>query len=83
MAIPRVNLRKIKRQNSFVYMIDFTINGQRIRETVGSNKNNALINQARIQSDLSLGKYELYQKSRKQITLDFLIAVYLNSKVPG
>lgn len=35
MAIPQVNLRKIKRTKGYVFMLDFSINGRRIREVVG------------------------------------------------
>lgn len=59
MAIPIVKIRKIKRKNSFVYQLDYTILGIRKREVVGSNKNTAELIKSKIQTDIALGKYEL------------------------
>ena len=41
MAIPKVNLKKIKRRTGLIYQLDFSVNGKRIRESVGSNKQQA------------------------------------------
>ena len=59
MSIPKVNLRAVKRKSGTVYQLDFTVNGRRIREMVGSKKREAELIQAKIWTDLALGKYDL------------------------
>ena len=57
MATPRVTLRIIKRKKQSLYQLDYSVNGKRIRTTVGSNKKDAELVRAKIQSDLILGKH--------------------------
>ncbi|MBK8947148.1 MAG: hypothetical protein IPM32_18050 [Ignavibacteriae bacterium] len=64
MSTPRVGLRKISRKNSKVYQIDYTINGVRKREIVGTNKNQAILYQAKIQNDIMNGILNIRQKER-------------------
>ena len=59
MSIPKVNLRAVKRKSGTVYQLDFTVNGRRIREMLGSKKREAELIQAKIWTDLALGKYDL------------------------
>lgn len=65
MAIPRVGLRKIKRKNGYVYQVDYTINGKRIREIVGSNKTEAEAIAATVRTDLIRGKLGVPKKTEK------------------
>jgi integrase len=79
MAVPKVTLRTVKRKRSKVYQIDYTVNGKRFRTTVGSNKHDAELAQAKLQSDLTLGKFNV-ATPRKSITLSNLVAGFLRSK---
>lgn len=54
MAVPKVTLRAIKRKKSKVYRLDYTVNGKRIRQTVGTNNHDAELAHAHLQSDLTL-----------------------------
>lgn len=38
MAIPKVGVRRIKRKNGYVFQLDYTFNGKRIREIVESSR---------------------------------------------
>ena len=38
MAVPKVNLRQIQRKSGITYVLDYTVNGRRYRQTVGKNK---------------------------------------------
>jgi hypothetical protein len=53
MATTRITLRPIKRKKQSLYQLDYTVNGKRIRTTVGSNKKDAELVRAKIHSDLS------------------------------
>jgi hypothetical protein len=55
MATPRVTLRLIKRKKQSMYQLDYSVNGKRLRPAVGSNKKDAELVRAKIQSDLILG----------------------------
>jgi hypothetical protein len=57
MATPRVTLRLIKRKRQSVYQLDYSVNGKKLRPTVGSNKKDAELVRAKIQSYLILGKH--------------------------
>jgi integrase len=80
MPSTKVNLKKIKRQKGYVYQIDYRINGKRIREVVGSDKQTALLKQATVQQDLILGKLRLPNQNRKQISLQALSEEFLSTK---
>ena len=74
MSTPKVGLRKIRRKNKFVYQIDYTIDGKRKREAVGSNKSQALLYQAKIQTDIMNGVLKIKQKDK--ISFPKLISEY-------
>ena len=79
MAIPKVSLHKVIRKTGTFYQVDFTIDGERKRKIVGSNKRAAELIVAKIQSDIAMGKYDLLT-DKKVIDLDSLIGEFLNSK---
>ena len=79
MAVPKVNLAKVKRKNGFVYQVDYTINGKRHREVVGSNKHSAELFQTRIQNKIMDGKLELPAQQKKKSIQD-LYEDYINLK---
>ena len=74
MAVPRVGLRKVKRKNGYVYQIDYTIDGKRKRETVGTNKRQAELYQTKIQKDIMDGKLDI--KKKEKISFEKLVAEY-------
>ena len=69
MSTPKVGLRKIRRKNKFVYQIDYTIDGKRKREAVGSNKSQALLYQAKIQTDIMNGVLKIKQKDKSLLNV--------------
>lgn len=79
MATPKIGLNKIKRKNGFVYQIDYTIDGRRIREVIGKNKREAELVQSKIQTDLLYGKYEL-PSQKKSVPLKQVIEEFLRIK---
>jgi integrase len=81
MSTPKVNLRKIKRKSGIVYQLDYSFQNRRIREIVGSNKRDAELIQAKLQTDLALGKFDLVPgNNAKSISLENLIEEWLNSR---
>jgi integrase len=54
-------------------MLDYNVDGKRIREAVGKNKRDAELLQSKIQSDLTLGKFKIPNEKVKAISLDELI----------
>ena len=52
MAVPKVGLIRIHRKKGYVYQINYTINGIRKREVVGSSKRQVELYQSSIQRDL-------------------------------
>ena len=80
MPSTKVNLKRIKRGKGYVYQIDYRLNGNRIREIVGSDKNTALLKQATVQQDLPLGKLNLPNPNRKRISLEALADEFLSTK---
>ncbi len=79
MSIPKVNLRVVRRKSGDVYQLDYAVNGRRIREVVGTKKRNAELIQAKIQTDLALGKYDLANNIGKKVeSLDTLIQEWLD-----
>lgn len=79
MSVPKVNLRRVKRNSRYVYMIDYTINGKRYREIVGTNKRDSEVIAAKKQSDLALEKHGLYAKKRDVVDLNTAITDFLSS----
>jgi integrase len=79
MATPRVTLRPITRKKRKVYQLDFSVNGERIREIVGTDKKDAELVRAKVQSDLTLGTYGL-KPAKKQISLSELVDGFMKSK---
>jgi len=62
MAIPIVNMYKRKFGKNYSYVIDYIINGKRIRKHAGKNKRDAEAVKAKIQHELTLGNYDILQK---------------------
>lgn len=79
MTIPKVNLRKIKDENGYSYMMDYTVNGIRTRKKIGTNKRLAESIVAQKQTELTLGKYDLLPEDKLIINLRSLVEKYLLS----
>ncbi len=75
--IPKVTLRKIERAHGPVYLLDYWVNGKRVRQSVGSNKRQAEAIQAKVQRDLTLGTYGIHQQSDRTISVSELVKEYL------
>ena len=80
MAAPKVNLRQIKRKSGITYVLDYAVNGQRHRESVGKNKRLAEQVAAKMQVDLIQGQYGLIPSQNKRIKLEDLAEEFLESK---
>ena len=81
MVFYTVGLKKIKRKKGIVYQIDYTLNGKRHRQVVGSNKKTAEAYQADIKYKLDRGKLGI---TDKEITsFDQLVAEYFDLKLDG
>ena len=80
MAVPKVNLRQVKRKSGTFYMIDYAINGRRIREIVGKNKREAEVIRSTKERDLAFGVHNIKSEEIISIGLNSVINEYLNSK---
>ncbi len=80
MATPKVSLRRLKRKNGTTYVLDFRVKGKRIRETVGTNKNDAELVRLDRQRELLLGNYNITNAKVSSIGLSSLIEEYLKDK---
>ena len=80
MAVPKVNLAKVKRQSGTTYVLDYAVKGKRYRKAVGRNKRTAEQIAAKIQVDLSLGQFDLLPDNQITVDLETLISGYLTSK---
>jgi len=78
MSSPRVKVRSVKRKKLTVYQIDYTINGKRYREVVGTRKREAELIAAKKETDLALGRYDLLI-NRKSIDITSAIDEYIRS----
>jgi len=78
MGSPRVKVRSVKRKKQIVYQIDYTVNGKRYREVVGTRKREAELIAAKIETDLALGRHELLI-NRNSIDLSSAIDAYIRS----
>ena len=72
MAVPKVNLRQIQRKSGITYVLDYTVNGRRYRETVGKIKRVAEQIAAKRLIDLTQGHFGLLQTKQVSINLDDL-----------
>ena len=75
--IPIVRLGKIKRKKGYTYYLDYSVNGERKRPLVGSNKRNAEAVRARVQEELTLGTYGIHQQITRKISVNELVKEYL------
>ena len=57
MQIPHVKVKKIKRKTAIVYQLDYTVDGKRVRTSVGPRKHEAETIAAKLNADFALGKY--------------------------
>lgn len=80
MAVPKVNLRTVKRKKGISYMIDYAVDGKRYREAVGTNKRDAEVIQAKKQSDLAMGKFQIPVLSSKNISIDGIVKEFISHK---
>ena len=80
MAIPIVNMYKRKFGKNYSYVIDYIINGKRIRKHVGKTKRDAEAVKAKIQHELTLGNYDILQKKRIIVTIDELVIEFIDEK---
>jgi len=80
MANPTVNLRKIKRKKGHYYMVDYTINGKRYRKAAGKYKRDAEAIKAKIQTEITLGNFDIIANEKIVLSLDELILEYINEK---
>ncbi len=77
MPTPIINLRKVKRKNGYMYMLDYTINGKRFRPTVGNNKREAEIIKADLQTKITRGHFDLISNEKKRISFNQLVDLYI------
>ena len=70
MAVPKVNLRQIQRMSGITYVLDYTVNGQRYRESVGKNKRVAEQVAAKRLIDITQGHFGLLPSKKVSISLD-------------
>ena len=79
MAVSKVGLNRIRRKNGYVYQINYTVNGIRKREVVGSNKRQAELYQSTIQRDLIDGKIGI-PDSKPKISYQHLYEEFMGLK---
>ncbi len=80
MATPKVKLRtQTSSDGSTVYVLDYRVNGKRIRKKVGQSKRDAELIRSKIEHDILLGQYQIKTKKR-QMSLDALVQDFLDSK---
>ena len=80
MAIPKVNLKKIRRASGIIYQLDFRVNGKRLRESVGSDKRQADLIRLQRVNDIVNGKFNLPGATKVKISLDSLAGEYTKEK---
>jgi integrase/recombinase XerC len=80
MATPKVNLTAAKNKNGTVYRIDYTVNGKRVRQRVGSNKYNAELIRAEIENKLLFEPHNISVLKPKAIDLRKLIEESASAK---
>lgn len=80
MAAPKINLEKIKRKKGYTYRLDYRINGKRIREAVGSNKQDAELIRTQRQRDFLLGKFDIPVGKLAPVKLADLVEEFLKDK---
>jgi integrase len=80
MATPKVNLTAARNKNGTVYRIDYTVNGKRVRQRVGSNKYDAELIRAKIEKDLLFGTHNISAVKPKAIDLKRLIEESASAK---
>jgi hypothetical protein len=80
MATSRVTLRLIKRKKQSLYQLDYSVDGRRIRQTVGPNKRDAELVRAKIQSDLLLGKFQIGTSAKASASLAAATEAFLKTK---
>lgn len=77
MSFSTVNLRKIKRKNGYVYIVDYTVKGKRIRRTVATDKKLGNAIRTKIEQDLNMGKYNLLPEEKNIISIEALVEKFL------
>ena len=80
MATSRVTLRLIKRKKQSLYQLDYSVDGRRIRQTVGPNKRDAELVRAKIQSDLLLGRFQIGTSAKASASLAAATVAFLKTK---
>jgi hypothetical protein len=70
MAIPKVNLKKIRRQSGIFYQPDFRVNNRRFRESVGSDKRQAELIRLQRVNEIVNGKFNLPGTTKTKVDLD-------------
>jgi len=80
MATPKVNLTAIKSKKGTVYRIDYTINGKRVRQRVGSNKYDAELIRANLEKNLLFGSHNITATKSKVTDLKRLIEESASAK---
>ena len=80
MPIPKVKVRKVKRNNSYSYITDYWFEGDRYRKVVATNKRQAEAIAAKTQHDLTMGKHDLLPKEQTRKSIAELIDEFLLSK---
>ncbi len=78
MATSRVIL--IKRKKQSLYQLDYSVDGRRVRQTVGPNKRDAELVRAKIQSDLLLGKFQIGTSAKRSVSLEAATEAFLKTK---
>ncbi|MBT6046999.1 MAG: site-specific integrase [Candidatus Scalindua sp.] len=80
MRIPQVKVKKINRKSGIIYQLDYTVDGKRIRTSVGPRKYEAEIIAAKLNADFALGQFGIENVKQKSTQLAQLLTEYLFSK---
>jgi integrase/recombinase XerD len=80
MATPNINLKRIANKKGTIYQLDYRINGKRIRESVGNDRQTAELIRADRQCQLLLGGNGLGNVQHKTINVTELCTDFLRSK---
>ena len=80
MAYPKVNLRRIKRKKGTSWMIDYAVDGKRVRKIIEGNKHTAEQIKSEIQRRLSLSQFDIFKDKPAIIPFELLYNEYKLSK---
>jgi len=80
MATPKVTLKSRRSsKGSTVYHLDYRVHGKRYRPKVGTDKRNAELVRAKVESDILLGTFQI-TSTKRPISLAALVEEFLDAK---